>query len=125
VPVATARNLSTDALIYVLATKGTDITQYAEHGRYIPKKLRLALEARDQVCRKLGCNVREGLEIHHIDPVDNHGKTSLQNCCRLCRWHHYLCTHQGWTVERTDDTDWDLRPPDTGRAPPDQLPLAG
>ena len=43
VPVATARNLSTDALIYVLATKGTEITHYAEHGRYIPKALRLAV----------------------------------------------------------------------------------
>jgi len=116
VPVATARNLSTDALVYVLATKGRDITHYAERGRYIPDKLRLALEARDQVCVALGCNVRDGLEIHHIDPVDNNGETSLENCCRLCRWHHYLCTHQRWRVEPTPE-GWRVTPPDN-RAPP-------
>jgi Domain of unknown function (DUF222) len=129
VPVATARNLSTDALIYVLATKGTDITRYAKHGRYIPDKLRLALEARDPVCRELGCNVRDNLEIHHVDPVDNQGETSMKNCCRLCRWHHYLCTHHGWTVEPTADGRFELRPPPgraspDDRSPPDELRLA-
>ena len=123
VPVATARNLSTDALIYVLATKGTEITHYAEHGRYIPKALRLTLEARDSVCVALGCNVRDNLEIHHRDPVDNNGKTSAKNCCRLCHWHHYLCTHQGWEVGGSADTGWSFDPP-SGRSPPDALKLA-
>ena len=124
VPVATARNLSTDALIYVLATKGTDITHYAEHGRYIPKNLRLALEARDPVCISLGCDVRDNLEIHHRDPVDNNGVTSAKNCCRLCHWHHYLCTHHDWQVIGSPENGWELVPPDTGRAPPDDLKLA-
>ena len=124
IPVVTARNLSTDALIYVLATKGTDITHYAEHGRYIPKKLRLALEARDKVCIALGCNVSDNLEIHHRDPVDNNGETSAKNCCRLCHWHHYLCTHQGWEVGGSAETAWTFDPP-SGRSPPDQIRLAG
>ena len=134
VPVATARNLSTDALIYVLATKGTEITNYAEYGRYIPKALRLALEARDPVCTAVGCNVRDNLEFHPTPsprppPLKeethlrrNNGETSAKNCCRLCHWHHYLCTHQGWEVGG-EPGNWSFDPP-AGRSPPDDLRLA-
>ena len=63
------------------------------------------------------CSVRDDLEIHHVDPVGANGKTSLKNCSRLCKWHHYLCTHQCWRVEGSAQEGWRLVPPDD-RAPP-------
>jgi hypothetical protein len=122
VPVATARNLSTDAVIHALVTKGTDITREVTLGRSISAALRRALEARDQVCVVPGCSVRDNLEIHHRDPVNNQGPTSAENCCRPCKWHHYLSTHHGWEVGGAPG-DWSFDPP-SGRSPPDGLRMA-
>jgi hypothetical protein len=124
IPVATARNLSTQAVVNALVVNGTDISLCAALGRTIPIGLERALIERDRTCIGDGCPVTDNLEIHHIDPVVPNGITSLQNCCRLCRWHHYLCTHHGWRVEG-EPGDWRLVPPTTGRAPPDRLELAG
>jgi hypothetical protein len=120
IPVATARNLSTRAVVHALVTDGIDISRYVGMGRSIPTALERALIERDQVCSELGCDVTEGLEIHHIDPVVADGVTSLENCCRLCKWHHYLCTHHGWRVEGTPGNRR-LMPPAV-RAPDDRSP---
>jgi hypothetical protein len=111
VPVATARSLSSDAVIYALVTTGQDITRVANLGRTIPAALRVALEHRDPVCVELGCSVRDHLEIHHKKPLAEGGPTTLDNLERRCPWHHYLATHHP-----------DRSPPD--RSPPDELPLA-
>jgi hypothetical protein len=129
VPVATARNLSTRAVVNALVVNGTDMNRYTSLGRYVPTSLERALIERDRTCIGDGCPVTERLEIHHIDPVVPDGETSLDNCCRLCRWHHYLCTHHGWTVEGTPG-EWELVPSTTAararddRAPPDDMKLA-
>jgi hypothetical protein len=107
VPVATARNLSTRAVVHALVVDGTDLTRYANLGRTVPAALARALEERDPACVELGCNVRDNLEIHHKVPVAAGGVTSLENLERRCRWHHYLATHH----------------PD--RAPPGEFRLAG
>jgi hypothetical protein len=111
VPVATARSLSSDAVIYALVTKEDDITRVANLGRTIPAALRVALEHRDPVCVELGCSARDHLEIHHKKPLAEGGPTTLDNLERRCRWHHYLATHHP-----------DRSPPD--RSPPDELPIA-
>jgi hypothetical protein len=125
IPVATARNLSTQAVVNALVTDGIDISTYVGIGRYIPAALERALIERDDTC--IGCVKTEGLEIHHLDPVVPDGVTSLENCCRLCKWHHYLCTHKGWRVERAPGR-FRLVPPTVrasdDRAPPDDLQLA-
>jgi hypothetical protein len=63
-----------------------------------------------------------------MEPVVPDGVTSLENCCRLCTWHHYLCTHKGWRVEGTPG-NFLLVPPTArapdNRAPPDGLRLVG
>jgi hypothetical protein len=107
VPIATARNLSTRAVVHALVVHGTDVTRYAKLGRSIPTALARALEERDPVCVEPGCNVHDDLETHHKMPVADGGVTSLENLERRCRWHHYLATHH----------------PD--RAPPEGLRLAG
>jgi hypothetical protein len=127
IPVATARNLSTRAVVHALLTNGTDVRRYANLGRYIPSALEHALIERDQTCSEPSCDVTEGLEIHHVVDVERGGPTSLENCCRLCRWHHYLCTHHGWRVDGYPGNRRFLPPtaraPDD-RSPPDDLSLA-
>lgn len=98
VPVATARSLAADSLLNVLVTDGADVKAVAHAGRTISAKLRTALEVRDPVCAIEGCTVRKHLEIDHVVPYGNGGRTELDNLCRLCRWHHYLKTHCGYSV---------------------------
>jgi hypothetical protein len=57
------------------------------------------------------CDVRKGLQIHHWGvPVAKLGKASMDNCCRVCRWHHYLITHHGYDLRRAGDR-WTWIPP--------------
>ena len=117
-------------MVYALVAKGTDLTHFATLGRTIPRAVARALIERDRVCIVLSCSVRDNLEVHHRDPVNNQGETSTKNCGRACKWHHYLCTHHGWEVGGSAESGWTFDPP-TGRAPPDdrsppdELPLAG
>ncbi len=100
IPVEVARSLAVDSVLSVLLTDGVDVTTVAHTGRTIPASVRRALIERDPVCVVPGCGLREGLEIDHIDPFGNGGQTRLDNLARLCRWHHYLKTHQHHRLER-------------------------
>lgn len=111
IPVSAARRLSSDSILKVLVTDGTDIKAVAHAGRTIPAKVRTAIEARDPSCVVRGCDVRDRLEIDHIVPFAEGGQSSLTNLARLCRWHHYLKTHHGHRLEQTLD-GWDLIGPD-------------
>src|SRR5205814_5984393 len=74
------------------------------------------------VCVVPGCHTRDGLEIDHIVPFAEGGATCLANLCRLCRWHHYLKTHQGCRVTGgPGDWRWELPEPH-GHSPPDDPP---
>ena len=95
IPVATARALAADAVISAIVCDGVDVKAVAHLGRSIPAHVRTALVARDPVCVVPGCHTRDGLEIDHIVAFAEGGATCLANLCRLCRWHHYLKTHQG------------------------------
>ncbi len=98
IPVATARAWATDAYLSALLTDGTDIKAVCHLGRTIPSRLRTALEMRDRTCVVPGCDVGRHLEIDHIKPVTDGGPTRLDNLARLCRWHHYLKTHRGYSL---------------------------
>ena len=101
-------------------TDGVDVTAVAHAGRTIPASVKRALIERDPVCVVPGCQTAEGLEIDHVDPFGQGGKTSLANLARLCHWHHYLKTHQRHRLERTAD-GWRWTSPD--QAPPDAVPV--
>ncbi|MGH2809314.1 MAG: DUF222 domain-containing protein [Actinomycetota bacterium] len=98
IPVATARTLAADAFIAAILSDGADIKAVAHLGRNIPSKLRTALLARDPKCVVPGCEETRRLEIDHITPVAKGGETRLDNLARLCVWHHYLKTHQGYRL---------------------------
>jgi hypothetical protein len=116
IPVEVARRLAVDSILSVLVTDGVDVTAVAHAGRSIPASVRRALEERDPVCAVPGCGLGEGLEIDHIEPFAQGGKTTLANLVRLCHWHHYLKTHHRYRLER-DDGSWQWIEPG-GTLPP-------
>ena len=115
IPVDVARRLAADSILSVLVTDGVDVTAVAHSGRTIPAALRRALVERDQTCVVPGCETRERLEIDHLRPFAEGGTTSLANLVRLCRWHHYLKTHQRHRLERTGQ-GWRWISPDDSRS---------
>ncbi len=116
IPVAVARGLAADSILSVLVTNGVDVTGVAHGGRTIPVSVRRALTERDPVCVVPGCGQRDDLEIDHLEPLAKGGVTSLENLVRLCHWHHYLKTHQGHRLERSDE-EWRWIVPSRERSP--------
>jgi hypothetical protein len=124
IPIEVAQRLAVDSILSVLVTDGVDVMTVAHAGRTIPTSLRRALVERDQACVVPGCDIREALEIDHVDPFGRGGPTRLDNLVRLCHWHHYLKTHQRHRIERTDD-GWRWHPPDDSRTGPFALNRSG
>ena len=117
IPVATARALSSDAILSAVLTKGADVKAVAHLGRTIPARLRTALLARDTECALPGCHNQHRLEIDHIKPIAEGGPTSLDNLARLCRPHHHMKTNLGFRlIGRPGKWKW-IAPADV-RAPP-------
>jgi hypothetical protein len=110
VPVTTARALLDDAAVTVLTKTGDDVTAVSSLRRVIPMKLRRALEARDPTCGVKGCANDQFLEIDHIIPLAEGGRTELTNTWRICSHHHLLKTYFGWRVIDTPEGR-DLVPP--------------
>jgi len=111
VPVTTARSFLDDASVAVMMREGDDITAVTRPTRTIPAKLRRALEARFASCGVKSCANDQFLEIDHIVPLDEHGRTELTNLWRLCPHHHALKTYRGWRVVGAPG-DHDLASPD-------------
>ena len=121
VPLADARSLLGDSILTVVLTKGEAVTTIAHAGRTIPAAIRRALDARDQRCRVPACGVRDHLQIHHIKSIADGGTTTLENCVKVCAYHHRLITHHDYELRRVDDTTYTWHTPTIGhaqRAPP-------
>jgi HNH endonuclease len=116
VPVTTARSLLDDASVAVMTRDGDDITAVSSPKRTIPTKLRRALEARYPTCAVSTCANDQFLEIDHVVPLEEHGRTEIGNLWRLCSHHHRLKTYEGWKVVGRNGTR-DLVPPDNPDPP--------
>lgn len=121
VPVATARALAADAYLSVIVTRGADIRAVVHAGRTISARLRTALLDRDASCVVPGCDEKDRLEIDHIVPISEGGGTTLDNLARLCQWHHYLKTHQGYRL-RGEPGGWMWEHPPHKIAPGEKPP---
>ena len=110
VPVTTARALLDDASVAVLVRDGDEVTAVSSPRRTIPIKLRRALEARYPACGVNGCANDQFLEVDHVVPVAEGGRTELANVWRICAHHHALKTYFGWTAVG-EPGSWDLAPP--------------
>jgi Domain of unknown function (DUF222) len=111
VPVTTARALLNDASVTVLTSDGDDITAVSSPKRTIPMKLRRALEARYPTCGVKRCANDQFLQIDHVVPLAEGGRTEIGNAWRICSRHHHLKTYFGWKVVG-EPGNWDLVPPD-------------
>ena len=116
VPVRTARELLGDAWVDLVVSDGVDVTTICRMGRSIPTALRTALVERDRGCVVPGCDVTQGLEIDHwrVDHAAG-GPLSMDNLARLCRYHHYLRTHQGFVLSGGPG-HWRFDPPEHPKA---------
>jgi hypothetical protein len=110
-PVTTVRALLGDAVVSVLARDGDEITAVSSPKRTIPAKLRRALEAHYPVCGVKGCPNDQFLQIDHVVPLAEGGRTEIANTWRICSHHHSLKTYDRWKVIGAPG-NWDLVPPD-------------
>jgi hypothetical protein len=118
VSVDAARELMGDAITRLVITNGVDITTVCHLGRSIPASVRTALVERDRCCVVPGCDVTGGLEIDHwVTPFSQGGPASMANLVRICRHHHRLRHHHGFTLSGAPG-HWTWLPPTTHRPPP-------
>jgi hypothetical protein len=65
--------------------------------------LRRLLETRDVTCRAPGCVCNAiWCDTEHRDAFDEGGASSCANCGLMCRKHHNLKTHKGFSYKRVD-----------------------
>jgi len=124
VPITTARSLLDDASVALMTRDADDITTVSSPRRTIPTKVRRALEARYPTCAVSTCANDQFLEIDHVVPLEDHGRTEIDNLWRLCSHHHRLKTYEGWKVVGRNGTR-DLVPPDDPDPPDPPLRLVG
>jgi len=100
VSVITARELLGDSIAKVLVTSANDVHAICNLGRSVPTRLYNALLERDRCCVVPGCSAVYNLEIdHRIIPFAEGGPTELANLARICHHHHFLKTHEGYSLE--------------------------
>jgi hypothetical protein len=111
VPVSTARALLDDASVAVLVRDGDNITAVSSPKRTIPVRLRRALEGTYPTCGVKSCANDQFLEVDHVVPIAEGGRTEHANTWRICSHHHQFKTYFGWKVIG-EPGNWDLVPPD-------------
>ena len=78
----------------------------------IPDRMREQVVLRDRTCVFPLCNVSaRRCDLDHTHPWHAGGLTTPANLAPLCRRHHRLKTHGGWTYQRLPDGDieWTTR----------------
>jgi hypothetical protein len=110
IPVSVARRMEEDAYLKIILTRGVNVIGVAHGGRTIPAHLRSALEVRDPKCIVPRCDVRRNLEIDHRESFGRTRVTRLDELARLCRWHHHMKSHLGYTYGGGPGT-WEWIPP--------------
>jgi hypothetical protein len=106
IPASVAREIASDARWRRFITEPMT-GNLLDLGResYIPDQaLRDFLIARDRTCRFPGCRRSAILsDLDHAESWDSGGSTNVENLGALCRRHHKLKTHHGWSVESFAD----------------------
>jgi hypothetical protein len=88
----------------------------------IPPHIRRAVTLRDQHCGFAGCTDTD-CQVHHIIPVSEGGKTTLENTMLGCKFHHLIAIHAwGWKVILNPDGTKTTISPDGKRTYTDHYP---
>jgi hypothetical protein len=116
IPVTIAKQMLASAKVREVPADPALLPDYSTDRRYYPPWLLAWLEQQYPVCGVPGCDVDSHLEIDHVIPREEGGRTEQNNLWRICWHHHRLKTNQHWKVTGTPH-NWDLVPPDD-RGPP-------
>ena len=99
IPVSVAQKLVEDGMVNEVGMDGADVVSLVSHSRYIPASVRRALIARDPMCPIPGCYERDDLQFHHWrEDFTKSGRTSLDDLCRPCSFHHGQITRGVMTL---------------------------
>lgn len=116
---ATLRRLVTDPATGALVDRGREAYRVTD-------SLRAFLVTRDGTCRFPGCSrSATTCDVDHAVPWGDGGSTDRSNLGPLCRRHHLLKTHGGWSIEHVEPdgrTIW--RAPDDRRVVFHPFPVA-
>jgi len=106
IPASLARTLASDSRWRRFITEPTTgaLLDFGRESYEPPQPLVDFLLARDRTCRFPGCRAPAYLsDLDHAQSWESGGMTSAQNLGALCRRHHRLKTHGGWTLESASD----------------------
>lgn len=106
IPAAVARELASDGRWkrFITEPQTGNLLDFGRESYEPPQQLKDFLIARDRTCRFPGCR-RSALlsDLDHAESWESGGRTSAENIGALCRRHHRLKTHDGWTIESFAD----------------------
>ena len=106
IPASVARALASDGKWkrFITDPQTGALLDYGRETYQPPQALIDFLIARDRTCRFPGCRRSAALsDLDHAQSWDEGGTTSLDNLGALCRRHHVLKTHGGWSIESRAD----------------------
>jgi hypothetical protein len=99
-----------DTLVQEVEMDAADVTSIRTMKKYIPKRLRDALEARGVCCAVPGCGRTRNLQIDHTEERRDGGATALENLGWLCPYHHRLKTRRRYNLRRDEQGNWHWEP---------------
>ena len=114
IPASIARELASDSQWkrFITEPQTGNLLDFGRESYEPPQHLKDFLIARDRTCRFPGCR-RSALlsDLDHAQSWETGGLTSAENIGALCRRHHRMKTHDGWTVESFPDGSCAWRSP--------------
>jgi hypothetical protein len=106
IPASVARELASDSQWkrFITEPQTGNLLDFGRESYQPPQHLKDFLIARDRTCRFPGCR-RSALlsDLDHAQSWESGGSTSPENIGALCRRHHRLKTHDGWSIESFTD----------------------
>ena len=106
IPASVARELASDGKWkrFITDPQTGNLLDYGRESYEPPQVLKDFLIARDRTCRFPGCRRSAALsDLDHAKSWQEGGSTSPENLGALCRRHHRLKTHDGWSVTSHQD----------------------
>ena len=106
IPASIARRLAADGNWQRFISDPTtgNLLDFGREKYTPPQELVDYLLSRDRVCRFPGCRrTGQGSDIDHAHSWESGGETNPANLGLLCRRHHRMKTHGGWSLESNPD----------------------
>jgi hypothetical protein len=106
IPASVARKLAADGNWQRFVSDPTtgNLLDFGREKYTPPQELVDYLLARDRVCRFPGCRrTGQSSDIDHAHSWESGGETNPANLGLLCRRHHRMKTHGGWSLESNPD----------------------